>query len=159
MPPLSPPVMLSLSARLLAVTDTIVVASICRNLVESVELREFERAEVIAEATRTYIRVTPLATAVDDPHDAPDLYRSLAALWLELRFEWRRHNMVANYETVRTGSCAPIVTVRASIASYLLQRIESLLERDHRERLRDTAMELLDACRLDVERSSTTVCA
>ena len=47
-----------------------------------------------------------------------------------------------------------MVLVRASVASYLLDRMESLLERDHRDQLGDTAVQLLDVVRDDIERGA-----
>jgi len=87
------------------------------------------------------------------------LYRSLAIVWLELRFEWQRHNLVADFDTSRTGGTELAVLVRASAASYLLQRIEVLLEREQLERLVATAMAIIDNLREDVSRVGARIAA
>ena len=146
--------MTTLSAQLLQVADSSIVDSACRTITETVELTAAERAIVLTEVSRLCAQMVELSTALADIEDEPDLYRSLAALWLELRFTWQRHNLVANYNTIRTGTCSPMVLVRASVASYLLDRMESLLERDHRDQLGDTAVQLLDVVRDDIERGA-----
>ena len=93
------------------------------------------------------------------PEDEQELYRSLAIVWLELRFEWQRHNLVANFDTSRTGSTEIAVLVRASAATYLLQRIEVLLEREQLECLAATATEIIDRLRFDVARVGTRLAA
>jgi hypothetical protein len=93
------------------------------------------------------------------PADEPELYRSLAIVWLELRFEWQRHNLVANFDTSRTGSTELAVLVRASASAYLLQRLEVLLEREQLERLVSTAMEVIDTLRSDVSRVGARIAA
>lgn len=124
-----------------------------------VTLGDAESVDVISTSLGLCAQIGSLADAMSDPADEGELYRSLAALWLELRFQWQRHNLVANYDTMLKGSCAPIVLVRASAASYMLDRIESLLATEHRERLGDSAVEMLDRLREDVESASTRTAA
>ncbi len=149
--------MKALAALLVDVADSKAVVPVCRNIAESVELSPAEREGVVKEAANVCQQLQALGESLADPEDEADLYRSLAAMWLELRFAWQRHNLVANYDTVRTGTCAPIVLVRASVASYILQRIESLLSSDHRDRLGDTAVQMLDVVRDDVEQGNLRV--
>ncbi len=146
-----------LAALLVDVADAAAVVPVCRNIAESVELSPAERDCVMNEAATVCEQLQALGQSLADPEDEADLYRSLAAMWLELRFAWQRHNLVANYDTIRTGTCAPIVLVRASVASYILQRIESLLSTDHRDRLGDTAVQLLDVVRDEVEQGNLHV--
>ncbi len=151
--------MRSLAQQLLEVADPSIVVPTCRNIAESVDLNAREKEDLAAEAESLSAQITSLASSLQHPDDEPDLYRSLAALWLELRFAWQRHNMVANYDTIGTGSCAPIVLARASTASFFLQRIEALLAREHLDKLGDTAVELLDSVRTDVDSGNLGVAA
>lgn len=137
------------------IADATIVTSDIRSIAQSIELDEAAQAMVVNDALKLCDDISSLAEVMNEPEDEPELYRSLAALWLELRFEWQRHNLVANYGTIRTGECPPLVLVRASSASYVLQRIESLLARDHLDRLGDSAVTMLDVLREDVERSRT----
>jgi hypothetical protein len=153
----SPDAMLTLSAQLLNVADLVVVGSVTRNIAESIELPAAERDALIVDAETLCVQITDLAHALHEDEDEHDLYTSLAALWLELRFVWQRHNLVANYNTMRAGTCAPIVLARASVASFVLQRIEQLLDRQHLDKLGDSAVQLLDTVREDVERGNLHV--
>ncbi len=151
--------MRSLAEQLLEVADSSIMVPTCRNIAESVDLNTTDKEELVADAASMSAQILSLAASLQDPDDEPDLYRSLAALWLELRFAWQRHNMVANYDTMRTGTCAPIVLARASVASYFLLRLEALLAREHLDKLGDTAVELLDSVRTDVESGNLGVTA
>lgn len=145
--------MSSLAAQLLRIADATIVAADIGAIAQSIDLDATARDMVVNDALRLCEDIQSLADAMNEVEDEPELYRSLAALWLELRFEWQRHNLVANYGTIRTGECPPLVLVRASAASYILQRIEALLARDHLDRLGDSAVSMLDVLREDVERS------
>ena len=96
--------------------------------------------------TYTAARVTAirdLASAMPEPDDEIELYRTLAAYWLELRFEWQRNNEVMNYQTVLRGTAEPRVIAEGSVGSFLLSRIETLLDPAHLELLSRYAVELL----------------
>lgn len=146
----------TLASQLLRIADASVIATDTRTIAESLDLATEVRDQVVTDALRLCADITSLAEAMGEAEDEPELYRSLAALWLELRFEWQRHNLVANYGTMRTGDCPPLVMVRASVASYVLNRIEALLAREHLERLGDSAVEMLDTLREDVEQDRAT---
>lgn len=93
-----------------------------------------------------------LAGALGDPEDSEDLYRSLAAFWLERRFEWERCNQVANYLLCRTGNePPPLLLGRAAMASGVLAWIEELCSADQLRHLGQVTLELLDNIRPDVE--------
>jgi len=144
--------MLSLAAQLLIVADTSVVRFASQSIADEVALVATQRDAVLNESATLCAQISDLAGAMSDPEDEAELYRSLAALWLEMRFQWQRHNLVANYDTMLKGSCEPMVLARASAASYMLGRIEGLLSQDHRDRLGDTAVDLLELVRADVDR-------
>lgn len=148
-----------LSAQLLHVADAHDVAMALRELSGAVNLRETDRAGIEEDALRLCAELRSFATAMCGPADESELYRSVAIVWLELRFEWQRHNLVANYDTSRTGSTELAVLVRASAATYLLQRIEVLLEREQLEQLVATATEIIDTLRSDVSRVGTRIAA
>lgn len=144
----------TLAEQLLVVASPDTVAESVRSITDEVALPPAEAEEVQRNAHALALQIQDLAEAMSAPEDETELYRSLAALWLELRFQWQRHNLVANYDTMLKGGCAPIVLARASAASYLLYRIESLLAEEHREKLGDSAVEMLDRLREDVERTA-----
>jgi len=141
--------------QLAQIADEGIIASDVRAITHSIELPAHSAEQVVADSLRLCEDINALAYAMNEGEDEPELYRSLAALWLELRFEWQRHNLVANYETIRSGTCPPMVMVRASATSYMLERIESLLERPHLDRLGDSAVDLLETLREDVDRART----
>ncbi len=145
----------TLAEQLSLVADPIVVRIAATSIADEVSLGEAERDDVVNTSLSLCTQIASLASAMSDPEDETELYRSLAALWLELRFQWQRHNLVANYDTMLKGGCAPIVLARASSASYMLNRIESLLIEEHRFKLGDSAVEMLDRLREDVERTAT----
>lgn len=148
-----------LAAQLHTVADARDVANALRELSGAVNLREADRAGIEDDALRLCAELRSFASAMCGLEDEPELYRSLAIVWLELRFEWQRHNLVANYDTTRTGSTEIAVLVRASAATYLLQRIEVLLEREQLDRLVATATEIIDRLRNDVSRIGTRIAA
>jgi hypothetical protein len=139
--------MSSLAAQLLLVADQAGVSLSGHSFIDAVPLPADQREQVVAESRELCAQIESLARAMPEAEDEPELYRSLAGLWLELRFQWQRHNLVANYDMVQRGACAPLVLVRASAASLMLQRIEQLLAPPHRDRLNHAAVELLDRLR------------
>lgn len=142
----------TLAARLAHIADEAIIAADIREITQTVEISAPAANDVVQDGLRLCADINALAQAMYEGEDEPELYRSLAALWLELRFEWQRHNLVANYETIRSGTCPPLVLVRASASSYILQRIETLLAREHLDRLGDSAVDLLEVLREDVDR-------
>jgi len=87
--------------------------------------------------------IRDLANAMSKPDDEIELYRTLAAFWLELRFEWQRNNEVMNYQTVLRGTAEPRVIAEGSVGSFMLSRIETLLDPAHLDMLARYAVELL----------------
>jgi hypothetical protein len=148
-----------LSQQLLRVADAHDVATALRELSGAVTLAEIHRAGIEDDALRLCAELRTFALAMSGAADEAELYRSLAIVWLELRFEWQRHNLVANYDTSRTGATELAVLVRASSATYLIQRIEVLLEREQLERLVATAMEIIESLRTDVSRVCARIAA
>ena len=112
-----------------------------------------DTADVLREQAAGLVRALhDLAGALGDPEDSEDLYRSLAAFWLERRFEWERCNQVANYILCRTGNEPPPVLLgRAAVASGVLSWIEELCSPRQLRHLGDVTLELLDNIRPDVE--------
>jgi len=87
--------------------------------------------------------IRDLAAAMPEADDEIELYRTLAAFWLELRFEWQRNNEVMNYQTVLRGSSEPRVVAEGSVGSFMLSRFETLLDPAHLDLLARYALELL----------------
>jgi hypothetical protein len=104
-----------------------------------------------AQAAESVRALHDLAAALGAPDDVGDLYRSLAAFWLERRFEWERCNQVANYHLCRTGQEPPPALLgRAAVASGVLAWIVDLCSPDQLRRLGDVTLEVLDDIRPDV---------
>jgi hypothetical protein len=76
------------------------------------------------------------------PIDSVDFYRALALLWLELRFEWQRNDLVANYNAFRSTHSDPAAPLFAAASSRVLEIIEEHLDDADRERMADFAAEL-----------------
>lgn len=148
--------MTSLASQLAHIADLTIIGADIRAITQSIDLSPDASEQVVADSLRLCADIGALADAMYEAEDESELYRSLAALWLELRFEWQRHNLVANYETIRAGNCPPMILVRASATSYVLQRLETLLTREHLDRLSDSAVDLLEVLRDDVESSRST---
>ncbi len=112
-----------------------------------------DTANVLREQATDLVRALhDLAGALGEPEDTEDLYRSLAAFWLERRFEWERCNQVANYLLCRTGNEPPPVLLgRAAVASGVLAWIEELCSPAQLRHLGEVTLELLDNIRPDVE--------
>lgn len=71
--------------------------------------------------------VAELALALGEPDDEEELYRTITDLWLELKFEWARHNQVMNYQLIRRGEADPRVMARGGVCSHVIMALESLL--------------------------------
>lgn len=112
-----------------------------------------DTADALREQAAELVRALhDLAGALGEPEDADDLYRSLAAFWLERRFEWERCNQVANYLLFRTGNePPPLLLGRAAVASGVLAWIEDLCSPDQLQHLGAVTLELLDNIRPDVQ--------
>ncbi len=148
-----------LSQQLLTVADGQEVVLALRELSGAVNLHEAERAGIEDDALRLCAELRTFASAMHSPASEVSLYRTLAIVWLELRVEWQRHNLVADYDTAQTGSTEIAVLVRASAATYLLQRIELLLDAEQLERLVQTALGIIENLHSDVSRVCAPIAA
>jgi hypothetical protein len=110
--------------------------------VEGVSLSDAVRVRVSTFAARRVAGLGEL-TATISPVCRVDFYRALAAFWLELRFEWQRHNLVSNYHTIRTGECHMAAFVLAAASSCVLACIEEHLEAVDRALMDEFAAELI----------------
>ena len=112
--------------------------------------RDIERVRAHVRAKAAGLR--DLADALDAPEDAGELFRSLAAFWLEQRFEWERYNQVAAYNLVRRGrEPAPALAGAAAATSGLLTWVETIVPPPQLHHLADVALALLERVRPDVE--------
>ena len=93
-----------------------------------------EKAEHVAE----------LATALPDEEDEQDLYRSISQLWLELKFEWDRHNQVMNYQILKGDAPDPHVQARGCVVSAVISSLESLMREEDLEKFGERHMLPLD---------------
>ncbi len=120
-----------------------VAASVGLDVRDTALLRDYAAARVAA--------IRDLATAMPEPDDEIELYRTLAAFWLEMRFEWQRNNEVMNYQTVLRGTAEPRVTAEGAVGSFVLARLETLLDAAHLELLSRYALELLSTERVSAQ--------
>ncbi|WP_373061243.1 hypothetical protein [Gemmatimonas sp.] len=149
-----------LAKQLKEVADPSIIIPTSRNIAETVDLSAEERDRLVTDAASQPAQILALDLSLRYINDEPDRHRSLAASWSGLRFARQRHNKCANYDTIRTGTCAPIVLARTSTASYsLLCLEETSLAREHFNKLGDAAVELLDCVRTDVESGNLHVAA
>ena len=140
----------SLTERLRRIADANTVSADSAVFVNSVSISDADRTMALHEIEYTAAQIRHLADAMNAPEDEEELYSGLAALWLELRLQWQRHNDVANYDLMRHGEAKSIDLVRGSMTSYLFERIESLLSPNHLDRLNEKALTLIDTIRDDV---------
>lgn len=140
----------NLPDRLRRIADEQTVLADAAVFLDSVAISDADRSMALRELAYSAAQIRGLADAMQAPEDAEELYGGLAALWLELRLQWQRHNDVANYDLMRNGAARPIDLVRGSVSSYLFERIESLLSAEHLDRLNDKALTLIDTIREDV---------
>ncbi len=148
-----------LASQLLLVANAHSVATALRELTSAVSMSEIDRATIEDDALRLCTELRTFSSAMWTPGDEPALYRCLAIVWLELRFEWQRHNLVAGYDTAHRGNTELTVLVRASVATYMLQRIEMLLQREQLEYLVSTGMDIIDNLRADVSQVCSRIAA
>jgi hypothetical protein len=97
-----------------------------------------------AYASRRRGAILDLCNALGTEGDEDDFYRMLAAVWLELRFEWQRHNLVSNYATVRQGLATPLPLALAGASSWLMAQLEALLDDAALARLAEFAAQLIE---------------
>ena len=139
-----------LSRRLRAIVDAPDFLPGLVGLADQAELDGDQRTVVARYAARKRDALVDLIDALGAEPDEAELYRALAAAWLELRFEWQRYNMVVNYQVVRTGSFDQVPFVCAAMCSGVLGQVEELLDGDDRERLAGFAVELIHGAQHDL---------
>lgn len=140
-----------LARALLARFSEVTLLAIATESGMSVPIHNAERTILADEAKTRAAAFRSLALALPEIDDEEELYPALAAAWLELRFEWQRHNLVANYATVRDGSCDQMIMARAGLVSGTLALLEGLLDDIDRERLMNVAVSMLDDFRNDMQ--------
>jgi hypothetical protein len=129
--------------RLLVIADDSVIQPAIDALLRDVDLDAATEAIVREYATGRLTAIRALADAMPEAEDEIELYRTVAAYWLELRFEWQRNNETMNYQTVLKGHPDPRVTAEGAIGSYMLSRLEECLDPSHLELLARYALTLL----------------
>lgn len=143
--------MSALAQRLRAIIDAPDFTSALLALAEQAELDAAQLATIRTYVARKHRGLGEMLHALGAEPDEAELYRTLAAAWLEFRFEWQRYNMVVNYQVVRTGEFDKVPFVCAAITSGILAQVEELLEMDDRARLAGFAVELIHGAQQDLE--------
>lgn len=143
--------MSTLARQLRAIIDAPDFTAALVALAEQAELDPAQHAEIATYVARKHRGLVELLDALGAEPDEAELYRTLAAAWLEFRFEWQRCNMVVNYQVVRTGEFDKVPFVCAAITSGILAQVEELLAVEDRERLAGFAVELIHGAQQDLE--------
>ncbi|MEO0649322.1 MAG: hypothetical protein AAFZ65_01425 [Planctomycetota bacterium] len=116
----------NLAQKLTEVVNTETVVATVREMFDDYDQQQvnafarfaIEKAEHIAE----------LAVALPDKDDEEDLYRSITQMWMELRFEWDRHNQVMNYQIMKGETPDPMVQARGCVVSAVIHSLETFLD-------------------------------
>jgi hypothetical protein len=132
----------TLAGRLWAAGDRGAIDDMATSAVSGLDLCDADLAELRLYAEDRSWAIQVLAQALVTPEDEPELYPTIAALWLELRFDWQRHNDVMNYAATRTRPL-PRVVGHGAVSSAILARLEDLLLPEHRDQLAEHAIRLL----------------
>ncbi|MCU0619825.1 MAG: hypothetical protein MUF40_08065 [Gemmatimonadaceae bacterium] len=77
-----------LSNQLAAIGSDAAIPAMIDEIVAAAQGSDADRAELRAYAASRLADIRDLATHLDTPEDGADLYRTMAALWMELRFEF-----------------------------------------------------------------------
>lgn len=109
-------------------------------------------AALHAYASSKIASIHELADAMADPEDEPELYRSAAFLWLELKSEWVRYNQTMQYQVARRGEADTALMLKGAACSAVLARIEPLLLPGDVDVLTTMSAEPLQFGRADAER-------
>ncbi len=134
----------SLASRLLLVADADDLARQAREAASAAGLSQFDSTNLLQLALERTKAILELAQSLSDAGDEEELYRAIASFWLQLRFEWQRHNDVLSYGDV-CGIHSPALAAEGWVGSHLLHRLESLLLPEHIEALSDHSLGLLGA--------------
>lgn len=130
--------------RLRVVADDTVIHPAVDALLRDVPLDAGTEATVREYAQGRVTAIRDLADAMPEADDEVELYRTVAAYWLELRFEWQRNNETMNYQTVMRGRPDPRVMAEGAIGSFMLSRLEVCLDPSHLDLLARYALSLLN---------------
>lgn len=120
-------------------------------VLEAVPLDAVVVEGIRASALQKVLGIQALARALSSPEDLEQLYKSLAALWLELRFEWERHNTVSNFTLALSGEVDAPTMVKGATASMLLGWLETLLDPHDTEQLVAETCRMIDSLRPEIE--------
>ena len=134
--------------RLLVIADEAAIHDAVSGFLRDVALDPVAATIVRDYALSRVAAIRDLAAAMPEADDEIELYRTAAAFWLELRFEWQRNNEIMNYQTVLRGHADPRVVVEGAIGSFMLSRLEVCLDASHLDMLTRYAIELLSDVRV-----------
>lgn len=142
----------TLSSCLLALTGNAQLLADASALTEELQLGESEQRQVMAYLARKHKDLLDLGSTLATVEEEPELHRAMAALWLELRFEWQRYNMVLNYQAIQGAPTDPVRLACAAHCSGILGRIETLLDANDHERMAAFAADLISGSDDDLRR-------
>jgi hypothetical protein len=86
-----------------------------------------------------------LLAAVDIVLDGDDLRYSLASRYVELKAHWIQLNVRVQYSNMVYGSADPVLIAEAGAVSFLLARIEHLVDAEYIRRINDLLLAPLDS--------------
>jgi hypothetical protein len=133
----------TLAGRLWTAGDPGKIDEMMASAVASLNLSALELGDLSLYAQERSAAIRTLAQALGQPENEAELYPAIAAFWLELRFDWQRHNEVMNYASARMMEL-PRVAGHGAVCSAILGRLEDLLLPEHRDQLAGHAIRLLE---------------
>lgn len=134
----------SLATGLMMVADADDLARQAREAAANAGLSQFDGANLVQLALERSAAILDLARSLSQSGDEEELYRAIASFWLQLRFEWQRHNDVMGYGDVN-GIHSSVLAAEGWVGSYLLDRLERLLRPEHIEGLSNYSLDMLSA--------------
>ncbi len=139
-----------LATALTAIADDPSLITDLVGLADTLELNPADTDALRAYVERKRWALAGLAKALSDASSEDELYRCLASAWLEQRFEWQRFNMVVNYQAVKTGHSHALTMAMAAACTNVMERLETLLNADDRDRWSTFAVELITGASSDL---------
>jgi hypothetical protein len=134
----------SLATGLMMVADADDLARQAREAAANAGLSQFDGTNLVQLSIERAKAILDLARSLSQTGDEEELYQAIASFWLQLRFEWQRHNDVMGYGDVN-GIHSPVLAAEGCVGSYLLDRLERLLLPEHIDGLSDYSLDMLSA--------------
>ncbi|MBC7545617.1 MAG: hypothetical protein H7338_23050 [Candidatus Sericytochromatia bacterium] len=87
-----------------------------------------EQATIAGTHRRITADLQALLTTLGSPDDNDELSNSLLVWWIEHQSQWRRMNLLLNYQLVIENKADPLLRQETALVMAILGRIEALLQ-------------------------------